>query len=174
MSLLRLNVKDMDSVIKSVGKIERFLKYERDDMAVESLHGVAKVWDRNFISEGSRVGGWRELAERTVEERERAGFPGRHPILVRYGDLRLLTTRHLLNVNPNETRRMDRGGEIEVRVSTKNGTLDVSAHGNKAMNQFRGKNRAPRPYWFVDESVIRSAHGALVPWISRRLGVILP
>ncbi|MDP9202284.1 MAG: phage virion morphogenesis protein [Gemmatimonadota bacterium] len=47
-----------------------------------------------FATEGGSTGApWPQLAERTVKDRERQGFPGRHPILARTHTLaRALTT----------------------------------------------------------------------------------
>ena len=44
--------------------------------------------ERNFVSEGGLVGGWKPLAEATVKGRLRLGYGGRHPILQRTGTLR--------------------------------------------------------------------------------------
>lgn len=49
---------------------------------------IRQGYAENFSREGSAAGGWRALAEATVAERRRLGFPGEHPILRRSGALR--------------------------------------------------------------------------------------
>ena len=44
--------------------------------------------ERNFVTEGGLVGGWKPLTPGTVAGRIRAGFGGSHPILQRTGSLR--------------------------------------------------------------------------------------
>lgn len=48
------------------------------------LRAFRIIMYRAFASEGRTTGiPWPKLAERTVKDRERQGFPGRHPILAR-------------------------------------------------------------------------------------------
>jgi len=44
--------------------------------------------ERNFVTEGGLVGGWRPLAPSTVRGRIREGYGGEHPILQKTGKLR--------------------------------------------------------------------------------------
>lgn len=58
------------------------------------LRAFRTIMSAAFASEGGSTGSpWPQLAESTVKQREREGFPGRHPILARTHTLeRALTT----------------------------------------------------------------------------------
>lgn len=73
------------------------------------------VIPETFEKEGP---GWRQLARRTVSERIRAGFPGKHPILQRTGDLyeELTEKYHHKHV---EVLRVGRNARIEIGGSSK-------------------------------------------------------
>ncbi len=173
-----IHVKNLEASARILNKLDRSLTRGRDDVAVKALNAAAKLWDKNFMSEGSLSGGWRQLADRTVEERERLGFGGSHPIMIRYNQLHVLTTENLKGLRNADARwaKSDpQGGEIRVSVATRNGRMEVVAGGNKAMNQERSKNRPARPYWFVDSKVKRDVRQAGVDWTMgelRRVGAI--
>lgn len=67
---------------------------------------------RNFASESSGYGGWPGLAPRTIRQRERLGFGGAHPILVRTGALR----SHVLAA-PAVVRKFPGGAELRIAPS---------------------------------------------------------
>ena len=54
----------------------------------QSIKWIYNDTKTNFGREGALYGGWRPLAERTVNERIKLGYGGRHPILERGGDLK--------------------------------------------------------------------------------------
>jgi len=176
--VISIEAKNLDQASKVLGKLDKVLDSRRNDMAVEALNSAAKVWSRNFIGEGSEVGGWRELAERTVEQRERLGFGGEHPIMIRYGQLRELTTENLMRTRSPSgswTRSDPQGGSIHVSLSTRNGHMEVVATGNKAMNQERSTKRPPRPYWFVNPGLRRDVRNSVSDFLTgelRRIAVI--
>ena len=71
--------------------LEAFIKrLERPGSAEQRkvFEAINLGFQRNFSGEGSRRGKWRALAPSTVIDRQRKGFAGQHPILVRTGDLR--------------------------------------------------------------------------------------
>lgn len=56
---------------------------------IRSIQGaVRQSFQEQFTRQSSGNGPWPALAPRTVQERQRLGFPGRRPILVRTGALR--------------------------------------------------------------------------------------
>lgn len=65
---------------------------------------LARAERRQFKSEGNYgSAGWAPLAPRTVRERQRLGYGGEHPILVRTGDLRDSLTVRPFGVDVVET-----------------------------------------------------------------------
>jgi hypothetical protein len=72
---------DLDAFIK---RLERPGNAERRKV----FDAITQGFQRNFSAEGSRRGKWRALAPSTVIDRQRRGYGGQHPILVRTGDLR--------------------------------------------------------------------------------------
>ena len=72
---------DLDAFIK---RLERPGNAEQRKV----FDAIAQGFQRNFTAEGSAGGKWRALAPSTVIDRQRRGFAGQHPILVRTGALR--------------------------------------------------------------------------------------
>ena len=72
---------DLDAFIK---RLERPGNAEQRKI----FDAINQGFQRNFSGEGSRRGKWRPLALSTVIDRQRRGFAGQHPILVREGNLR--------------------------------------------------------------------------------------
>lgn len=165
---MSIHAKNLVEANRILVKLDKMFTNKRDDMSVRALNRASRVWARNYVTEGSEVGGWRQLADRTVEERERAGFGGAHPIMIRYNHLRQLTTENLERVRSPDAswaRSDPNGGEIRVSISTRQGRMTVVAAGNKAMLQERGKSRPPRPYWFVNSKVKKDVRDGVVDFL---------
>ncbi len=169
MITIEAQLSGMNQAYAALNRIYRVLDTKKDDMAVEALHKAARVWEHNFATEGGDVGGWAKLAERTQEERERLGFVGGWPILQRYGHLMRLTTTNLLRARQTGSWSNSEGGNISVSVYTHDGHMQLTAQGNKAMNQERAPNRPPRPYWFVNGQVSRDVRQGVVDWLTDEL-----
>ena len=108
------------------------------------------------------VGGWEPLAESTIIDRERLGFPGRAPILVRYQHLRDFTATYLQDVGASATFAVTdpQGGDLRVTVQSSRGAVNVVASGAKALHQVSSGHSDPenaRPYWFVNSDILRAA-----------------
>lgn len=152
--------------------IQDALKNKTDEVAFAATRGAASVWDDNFRSEGGSVGGWADLAERTILERIGKGFGGEHPILIRYGDLQQVTTTSLMAVRGSATfSRTDGDGKrATVQVTSRGGTVNVMADGEKALNQNPTKYAPARPYWFVNSQVQQAARDAAVQQVVDIIG----
>src|SRR5574339_1158141 len=61
------------------------------------VRGAARVWDRNFKSEGGAVGGWKPLSEWTQRVRRSRGYGAEHPILRQSGTLHRVAVRSLVD-----------------------------------------------------------------------------
>jgi len=154
----------LSQAFAKINAIQNALQNKQDEIAFAATRGAASVWDDNFRSEGGSVGGWADLAERTVLEREGMGLPGEHPILIRYGDLQQVTTTSLMAVSGSATfsRTNSDGKRATVQVTSRGGTVNVMASGEKALNQNPTKYAPARPYWFVNSQVQQAARDAAI------------
>lgn len=144
--------------LKVVQNLKHNIEHGTQEIAFGALNEAALVWQQNFVSEGIMVGGWMALAQKTIEERERLGFPGEHPILIRYGHLKMVTTDALIAATrPTTIAKTDsQGKQAGVVIGANQGSVNVRAIGDKARNQ------GARPYWFVNSAVQQRARdGAL-------------
>lgn len=80
-----------------------------DVLRNEAAAAARVEFARNFVEERGRSG-WAPLAPRTVAERVRLGYGGRHPIQVRTGALRA----HVLGTKPEVTTG---GGGVTLRIA---------------------------------------------------------
>ena len=135
-----------------------------------AVNRVADVWKDNFDDEGRRVGRWAPLAESTVQRRASQGFGPEHPILQRSGALRnvVIDTFQSASGNHTETRGDAYSGQlttstIEVDSS---GVARIEAHGWKVSNQYEAGGHEPRPFWFVDKTVLYAARSGVVDWLA--------
>jgi len=156
---LTVTVKGFDAAVLRILAVDKVVRNSGKDMSIAALNAMGKVFESNFQSEGSMVGGWEQLADRTVENRMLLGFPGEHPILYRYGDLREWTATGLRRATGSGTFGATdaQGKSIEVSIKAgKNGAI-VTASGVKSINQNETARGAPaRPYWFTT-SVVQDA-----------------
>lgn len=132
----------------------------REDVALAGFNAAGTIFEQNFDAEGRGfgLGGWDDLADKTVEERERKGFGGEHPILIRYGDLRLITATSLRTAGGSGTFGVtDPDGRtirVELNIGQNGGYAQAS--GMKAWNQVPTRNAPARPFWFTTKTVTRA------------------
>ncbi len=72
-----ITVTGMNEELARIAKMKQIISEPDLDAGVKR---VATIWDRNFISEGQDVGGWRQLSPMTQRTRRQRGYPGKHPI----------------------------------------------------------------------------------------------
>jgi len=130
---------------------------------------VATVWDRNFITEGSQVGGWRQLAPMTQRVRRERGYGPKHPILKQSGALRRAVAGEL-RYGP----RSAAGPGIQQTYFKARLRAVVTARGKKAENQYRvrrrGRRSTPaRPFWFVNAEVEQAFATGIEQALQRKL-----
>lgn len=168
-----MTVKGLAEAIKMIDKVEEMVREKTDEFALAGLHGAANIFDKNFASEGAISGGWKALADSTVRERENLGVGGSSPILIRYEDLRDYTATMLQSVGASTTFAATdpQGGSIRVQVSTERGSVNVTASGTKALHQTgTSDGHVPaRPYWFVNQPVLRSAKKSAVEELAKQI-----
>jgi hypothetical protein len=130
---------------------------------------VAEMWAHNYRSEGSQIGGWVALAQRTVEDREAEGFGGQHPILIRHGSLYAMSTLYFMqgkegtavSYGMNDGRAIRTSATLEISGDT--ATLGMS--GPKTVHQKGNWTPPRRQYWFTDRNVILAARLGTIEWI---------
>lgn len=130
------------------------------DITVAAFNAAGTIFEQNFDAEGRGfgLGGWDDLADSTVAERERKGFGGEHPILVRYGDLRVITATSLRTAGGSGTfSSTDSDGKtIRVELNIGNDGGYAQASGMKAWNQVPHGTAPARPFWFTTTTVKRA------------------
>lgn len=142
-------------------QLDAIMDYMRDeapkDLAVAGFNAAGTIFEKNFDAEGRGfgLGGWDDLAESTVKERERKGFGGEHPILMRYQDLRVITATSLRVADGSGTfSATDPDGKtIRVELNIGNDGGYAQATGGKAWNQVPTRTAPARPFWFTTKSV---------------------
>ena len=95
--------------------------------------GIRREFQSNFTNQRSGNGAWPALAPSTVLQRQRLGFPGRRPILVRTGGLR---SSYVNAGSPDHESRVFRAGGFTVYE-------EGSSHEN-ALYHERGTSRMPQ------------------------------
>lgn len=157
----------IDAAIKRIVRARQVLSEPKMHQSVQRMAGV---WQSNFSGEGSMVGGWRQLADFTNDERQRRGYPREHPILVQSGGLRRVAIEGLLKVNGPQWLQA-KGVSMVYNPGNAGASLRIS--GTKVSNQFRIRTRdmdsPPRPFWFVDRNVTGAATEGLHDWIKKEL-----
>ena len=150
--------------------IERFrysLEKGKTEANKRAVRGVAKVWQRNFDSEGRGVGGWAALKQSTLDDRARHGFaPG--PILRRSDALREVAVIWPQNLKGSGSIvRTDsyRGNPVWGDYAQSDGSSRLHMKGAKVFNQTGTVHMKARPFWFVDNMVLRSAKDGVVDWV---------
>lgn len=171
---IRVEVRGGSSVLQQryLHKLADRLK-DRGKGLVKASNAVARVWEKNFRTGGSAVGGWAQLAEATLNNRARQGMPS-GPILIKYGALKSVVTEGFMEANGSgQWSRNDPYSDHSTRgrLTISKGVAKLSAHGWKIANQYghsngRGSSDVPaRPFWFVDRTVQAAARGAIEEWL---------
>lgn len=138
-----------------------------------ATENVAKEWAKNFDEEGSRVGGWADLAEMTQNMREYQGFAPAHPILIRYGALRAVAVDFFERGREGQRSEGDNYSDevVKGRLSINRNTAELEIGGSyKVANQYgfltkTGQFVPARPFWFVDRGVSAAARTGIRDWI---------
>ena len=161
--VIELKYTGIDKQIKRMRRVSEVIQDPALDWVIRD---IAKVWQVNFDTEGSKVGGWRELAELTQQVRQSRGFDPQHPILQQTGGLRRAAIDHLTRTRGNSSRAED-GASMRLTMGHASALLTIS--GRKVSNQFRervrgrgGHSRPPRRFWYVDDEVRAAAHKGLL------------
>lgn len=135
---------------------------------------VAEVWAVSYRAQGSLVGGWWRLADRTVEERVRQGF-GSGPILRRSGSLYDSSIEFFLAGRPGSRSTSSHyGGRSITTTGTLNisdGTAVLGVSGPKTVHQVgsRIKGIPVRQYWFNNRASQLGARLGVLEWINKEV-----
>lgn len=168
---LRENQRALRGIVERLGRPEKGLE--------EATHRVAGVFKDNYDSEGGLVGGWPELSEYALNIREWQGVPP-GPILVRYGSLRSMAVDFFRTARSGSSDSAgsstpfktwsDQTVSAQLGISGGVATLRLSG-GYKLLNQWGHGNWGPmgdvpaRPFWFVNDEVVRAARDGVEEWI---------
>lgn len=130
---------------------------------------VAEMWAHNYRSEGSQVGGWVALAQATVEDRQKEGFGGSHPILIRHGSLYAMSTLFFMQGQEGSaSASMQSSGRTittHASLSISNGVATLGMSGPLTVHQKGNWTPPKRQYWFTDRNVVLSARLGVIEWI---------
>lgn len=133
------------------------------------VQAVARYWRNSYRTEGSAVGGWAGLSETTIRNRQYQGYRA-GPILVREGGLRetstdFFTRRKRSGTLSRTTPYDKRGITATARLVFNPNEAILSIKGPQVYNQWPGRHRPPRPFWFTTTPVRKEARGSVVEWI---------
>lgn len=134
-----------------------------------SVKRVAEMWAANYRQEGKMIGGWVALAQRTIEEREKQGFGGTSPILIRQGSLYAMSTLFFMQGQHGSASAWSSYGGRSIRTSASldinGGTATLGMSGPLTVHQ-KGNWTAPkRQYWFTDRNIVLAARLGVIEWI---------
>lgn len=163
--LITVTTKNMDSGIRHFQDQRQIL--QNPDMSW-AVRGAARVWDRNFKSEGSMVGGWHPLSEWTQRVRRARGYGAEHPILRQTGTLHRVAIRSLLDARGAKT-STGSGVSMNFRHMPK-GRAHLRIVGEKVKNHYGYRRTPGRPFWFVNDDVTSEAARSLERWYAQELG----
>jgi|SRR5688500_8360914 len=131
---------------------------------------LAEVWGVSYKQEGGLAGGWPSLADSTVEERLRQGFPAA-PILRRSGSLYDMSIEFFMAGRPGaSTRNSSYGGRTVPTTATLNindGTATLGLSGPKVVHQLSKRSPPNRPYWFSERNSQTAARLGVIEWIEK-------
>jgi hypothetical protein len=101
-------------------QIERLAALPEDALR-PTQEAIRASFAANFASESAGAASWAPLAPRTVRDRERLGYPGEHPILVRSGSYRRSF------IDPADDEHYSRVTHEAGRTVIAEGTTDIRA-----------------------------------------------
>lgn len=158
--------KRINQIINRLGQPRRGLEL--------ATNQVAGVFQDNYDSEGSHVGGWPQLAELTNAMRAYQGYDEEHPILIRYGALRAVAVEFFKDAKAGEA--ISHGDDYSdnvvsgsLRISGNTATLHMGGS-YKVLNQTGHSNartgpNPARPFWFIDRAAVAAAGAGVKSWI---------
>lgn len=165
--IITVTEKGFKEAMRRFGDRRQIIK--NPDMAFP-VRGVARVWDRNFLGEGSAVGGWKPLSPWTQRVRRSRGYGPEHPILRQTGTLHRVAIRSLMDARLSKS-STGSGATMSLSMPGR-GRAIMRISGEKVNNQ-RGRKRLPaRPFWFVNGEVVAEATRSLDRWYKRELGQV--
>lgn len=177
---ISISVVGMTGAIAHINKVNKYLNNDAgEDVTRAAFNAAGGIFERNFDAEGRGfgVGGWASLADKTVEDRERLGFGGEHPILFRYGELRQAAGSSLRTAGGSlsftSTDPQGKTVRLELNIGKDGGYASLS--GDKAWNQVRTDTRSPhpaRPYWFTTATVLRAIRKQAVDTLAHNIEVL--
>lgn len=171
---IRVTLRGGDSRLQQqyLNRVRDRLSNPREGL-VRAANATARVWEKNFRSGGGLVGGWAALAEATKRNRARQGMP-EGPVLIKYGALKAVVTEGFIEAKgPGQWSRTDPYSPhtTRARLSISKGLARLTASGWKVANQYGHPNHSgraipPRPFWFVDRTVMAASKQAVEKWIA--------
>ncbi len=154
---LEVSVVGFGEALAHIKKVQEYVDQSPEEVGMAGVNAAGTIFEKNFDLEGKGgAGGWVDLADSTVAERVRKGFPGEHPILIRYGDLRAITGTSLRVAGGSGIFGMTDADGKSIRVDINAGSHGaiVTASGEKSLNQNPTQYAPARPYWFVNSAVL--------------------
>lgn len=170
--MITIQVVGQQGVMARIGQFVHGLEHPKEGL-IRSTHGVANVFARNYDEQGSAVGGWAALSERTLAMRQYQGFdPG--PILLRYGAFRDMAIAFFQKstggTDSASDSYSDNVTDASLVVDDERAVLSLGGS-YKILNQFgysntngSGDNPA-RPYWFINSDAIVGAREGMEDWL---------
>lgn len=163
---------DSKTQIAFLQQVERRLRDPRTGL-VKAANAAAREWEKNFRTGGAAVGGWAQLAEATKQNRARQGMP-QGPVLIKYGALKAVVSEGFMEARgPGTWSKTDPYSPHTTRgrLTISKGLAKLTASGWKVANQYghpnhSGKAIPPRPFWFVDRTVMAASKSAVEKWIA--------
>lgn len=161
---------DKASLDQVKAELKKMFKKLSKPNPTKAVQNVAQVWALSYREEGSGVGGWVGLAERTIEERQLQGF-GDGPILIRGGALFSMSSLFFMRGRKGRASASTNYGKRYVRTTASldihDGVATMSMGGPKTIHQkgMRSKNLPARPFWFTDATTLRAARTGVIQWI---------
>lgn len=172
---MTLKVTGFDKALAHIKKVYDYMDdHAGEDSTKAGFNAAGTVFEKNFIAEGTGfgLGGWADLAESTVRKREAAGFGGEHPILFRYGDLRVITATSLRVADGSGTFAATdpEGKTIMVELNMGKDGGYARATGDKAWNQVQTATAPARPFWFTTRTVEIAVRKRVVETLADNIG----
>lgn len=171
---IKIIIEQNDNNIQGI--IDRYHKIYNKLMTPDPTRAVKQVatqWGLSYRNEGSGVGGWVALAQKTVDDRIRQGFGGEHPIMIRQGSLYAMSTLFFMAGQPGAAKGWSTYGGRSVATSASlsisGGTATLGLSGPKTVHQKGNWTPPARPYWFTDRTAVLAARLGVIEWIEQEV-----